>query len=77
MSVPNTMDFLDHNNKILQEAVAKAQANNKRAFDNKRRGELNLQLGDQVWLSTTNLKLRCPSKKLAPKFIGPFLVKKK
>lgn len=62
---------------MLQEAVSKAQADSKRIFDRRRRGELKLQLGDQVWLSTSNIKLACPSKKLAPRFMGPFPVKRK
>ena len=73
----NTVDFLGRNNKLLQETMVKAQATNKRIYDRKRRGKLCLQPGDQVWLSTTNLRMACPSKKLAPKFIGPFSVKKK
>lgn len=48
-----------------------------RAFDRKRKGELNLQVGDRVWLSKANLKLACPSKKLAPRFVERFLAKKK
>lgn len=47
-AVQNTMELLSHNNKILLEAVTKAQMDNKRAFDKKRRGELNLQTGDRV-----------------------------
>lgn len=76
-AVQDTVDFLNRNNKLLQEVVTKAQAASKTAFDRKRRGELILHPGDQVWLSTTNLRLACPSKKLAPKFVGPFPVKKK
>ncbi|GFG20831.1 RNA-directed DNA polymerase (Reverse transcriptase) [Aspergillus udagawae] len=41
---------------------------------NKHHKELTLEKGQLVGLSTKNLKLKVPSKKLAPTFIGPFRV---
>lgn len=72
-AVLETKHFLSTINKLLQETMAKTQAYNK--IDKKRRTDI-LNPGDQVWLSTANLKLDCPSNKLGPKFVGPFPVKK-
>lgn len=69
--------FFSSNNKLLQETITKTQEVNKKLFDKKRRGELNLQPGNHVWLATTNLNLTCLSRKLGPKYVGPFPVKKK
>lgn len=77
LAVQSTMDFLSCNNQLLQEAMTKAQAGSQKTFDKRRRGELNLQLGYQVWHSMTNLRLACPSRNLEPKSIGLFPVKRK
>ncbi|XP_041423618.1 uncharacterized protein LOC121395101 [Xenopus laevis] len=42
--------------------------------DRKRRKDPEFKVGDQVWLSTANLKLSCPSKKLGQRFLGPFTI---
>ncbi|XP_073465040.1 uncharacterized protein [Aquarana catesbeiana] len=62
---------------FVVETMTKSQERNKITFNRKRRGESLLEPGDLVWLSTVNLKLTCPSKKLGPKFLGPFPVKRK
>ena len=62
-AVQDRLNFFSTNNQVLQDAISKSQASNKKFFDKKRRGNLNLEPGDKVWLSTTNLKLSCPSRK--------------
>ncbi|XP_073490994.1 uncharacterized protein [Aquarana catesbeiana] len=57
-AVQDIVDFLSRNNRVLQEAMSKAQADSKRAFDQKRRGELDLQFGDQAVSDLTHKKAR-------------------
>ena len=56
--------------------MRKAQEGYKRQYDKKKRGNPAFKVGDKVWLSSANLKLPCPSRKLGPKFIGPFEIKR-
>ena len=62
------LDTATSNLKQAQERQAK--------YANQRRREVNFQLGDQVLLSTANLKNDKQAPKLSPKFIGPFVIKR-
>ena len=60
---------------IARERLLQAQLRMKRAYDKKGHMPLpGFKVNDWVWLSTKNLRLRRPSKKLADKWIGPFQI---
>ncbi len=46
----------------------------KAQYDKKKRPAVEYQVGDKVWLDTTNLNLPQPKKELADKCTGPFLI---
>jgi hypothetical protein len=75
-------DLLERLSKALsdaQENVERAQTSQQR-HANRHRSELELEVGQQVWLSTADLRLKRPAAstpKLSPRWIGPFPVKRK
>ena len=77
-----TADFLRHMTDILQEArsaIAEAQEHQAH-YANKHRRDEEFEEGEMVLLSTANIKTevdaRRPSRKLNPRFIGPFRITK-
>lgn len=62
-----------------QSCLASVQDRQRKYADLKRQ-DVSFAVGDEVLLSTANLKLRIPpaanDRKLMPKFVGPFKVKK-
>lgn len=78
--VPAAKDFAQSMSSILQEAkkhLLAAQNRQKSYADTKRR-ELSFDVGAQVLLSTSNIKLKISgAKKLLPRWIGPFRIMKR
>lgn len=52
------------------------QDNYKKYYNKIRKENPDFKIGEEVWLSVTNLRLSFPSQKLGPKFIGPFKIKR-
>lgn len=78
--VPAAKDFAQSMSSILQEAkkhLLAAQNRQKSYADTKRR-ELSFDVGTQVLLSTSNIKLKISgANKLLPRWIGPFRIMKR
>jgi len=70
-------EFVKELRKIQEEAKAalhKARDDMKRFADRTRAHAPEYKEGDQVWLSTKNLNINRPSRKLAEKQIGPYTI---
>uniref|UniRef100_A0A8C5Q592 Gypsy retrotransposon integrase-like protein 1 n=2 Tax=Leptobrachium leishanense TaxID=445787 RepID=A0A8C5Q592_9ANUR len=76
-SVPDTTAHvanLQQGFRIAKDNLLLAQARYKQKADKRRHPPPYYRVGDYVLLSTTHLKLSCPSKKLGPRYLGPFQV---
>ncbi|KAG8443857.1 hypothetical protein GDO86_009156 [Hymenochirus boettgeri] len=56
--------------------MSQAQKQTLKTANSSRRDTSIFKVGDFVWLSTRNIRLKIPSTKLGPRFLGPFLIKK-
>ncbi len=74
---PASTTFVSNIQKIHEEtkqALEKAANQMKAQYNKKKWPAVEYQVGDKVWLNTTNLSLPWPKKKLANKRTGPFLI---
>ncbi|SJL04219.1 uncharacterized protein ARMOST_07580 [Armillaria ostoyae] len=58
-------------------ALEKAAIQMKNQYDKKKKTAIEYQIGEKVWLDTTNLHLARPKKKLDDKRVGPFTILEK
>uniref|UniRef100_A0A8C5MTX2 Chromo domain-containing protein n=1 Tax=Leptobrachium leishanense TaxID=445787 RepID=A0A8C5MTX2_9ANUR len=62
--------------KKVKASLLSAQQSYKRFADRHRDLAPQYVVGDSVWLSSKHIRLRCPSRKLGPRFLGPFVLSK-
>ncbi|KAK3533208.1 hypothetical protein QTP70_013610 [Hemibagrus guttatus] len=74
-SVPAVEEWYQRSQEVWERAHVRLQRAVRRQrlqADRHRRPHPAYQVGQMVWLSTRNLRLKLPCRKLSPKFIGPF-----
>ena len=79
-SVPAVQDLIasiQQNFRRLQETMHQAQEDYKKFFDRRKKESPIFEIGEKVLLSAANLRLHIPSRKLGPRYIGPFKIKRK
>ncbi|KAK3568454.1 hypothetical protein QTP86_007303 [Hemibagrus guttatus] len=75
--VPSVEEWYRRSQEVWEWAHVRLQRSVRRQriqADRHRRPHPAYQVGQRVWLSTWNLRLKLPCRKLSPKFIGPFAI---
>lgn len=79
LSVPDVQDrvaSIQLNFQKIKVAMQKAQEDYQKHYNKGRKENPAFKVGEEAWLSAINLRLPIPSRKLGPKFIGPFKIKR-
>ena len=76
---PSVDELANKMAKVLEETrcnIIEAQGRMKTQADKHHTEAPNYKVGDKVWLSTSNLRLTCASKKLSERWVGPYVITK-
>ncbi len=70
--VPTVDDWIRRSEQVWDNAHVNAIRSQKIQADRHRRRHPEYQPGQMVWLSTRDLRMKLPRKKLSPRYVGPF-----